>query len=175
MDLLALRKFDLAGPDAGVLMSPCETCNIEKLSIGQVVFTAVCAEHGGMSDDGTVFRLGGATTPAGSAAVIIPPVSCGMRQSGWAWTPMCAAPPTSCINCCCRADCRRRSCRRCSGPRRARSKVAKLGWFYFTIARQEHFGSVPVMMSRTGFTGELGIEIFCYPKDAPEIFDAIWV
>jgi len=29
-------------------------------------------------------------------------------------------------------------------------------------------------VSRTGYTGELGYEIFCHPKDAEEIWDAIW-
>ena len=30
------------------------------------------------------------------------------------------------------------------------------------------------MVSRTGYTGELGFEIFCHPKDAPEVWDAVW-
>ncbi len=29
-------------------------------------------------------------------------------------------------------------------------------------------------MSRTGYTGELGYEIFCHPKDAATVFDAVW-
>ena len=29
-------------------------------------------------------------------------------------------------------------------------------------------------MSRTGYTGELGYEIFCHPKDALAVFDAVW-
>jgi aminomethyltransferase len=31
---------------------------VKKLSQGQVVYSAMCYEHGGMIDDGTVFRLG---------------------------------------------------------------------------------------------------------------------
>lgn len=30
------------------------------------------------------------------------------------------------------------------------------------------------MISRTGYSGELGYEIFCHPKDAVEIFDRVW-
>ena len=30
------------------------------------------------------------------------------------------------------------------------------------------------MVSRTGYSGELGYEVFCHPKDAIEVFDAIW-
>ena len=31
-----------------------------------------------------------------------------------------------------------------------------------------------MIVSRTGYTGELGYEVFCHPKDAPEVWDAIW-
>ena len=30
------------------------------------------------------------------------------------------------------------------------------------------------MISRTGYTGELGYEIFCHPKDAPAVWDTVW-
>ena len=32
--------------------------DVKKLAIGGIVYTAMCYEHGGMIDDGTVFRLG---------------------------------------------------------------------------------------------------------------------
>ena len=31
-----------------------------------------------------------------------------------------------------------------------------------------------IVVSRTGYTGELGYEIFCHPKDALAVFDAVW-
>jgi len=31
-----------------------------------------------------------------------------------------------------------------------------------------------VVISRTGYSGELGYEVFCHPKDAAEIFDHVW-
>jgi len=30
------------------------------------------------------------------------------------------------------------------------------------------------VISRTGYSGELGYEVFCHPKDAAEVFDAVW-
>jgi aminomethyltransferase len=30
------------------------------------------------------------------------------------------------------------------------------------------------MVSRTGYSGELGYEVFCHPDDAPAVWDAIW-
>ena len=52
--------------------------------------------------------------------------------------------------------------------------VSELGWFRFTIGRIGGFEGAPVVVSRTGYTGELGYEIFCHPKDALTVFDAIW-
>ncbi len=57
MDLSPLRKFEVTGPDAEALLQYCLTRDIRKLSPGQVVYTAMCYENGGMIDDGTVFRL----------------------------------------------------------------------------------------------------------------------
>ena len=58
MDLSPLRKFEVTGPDAESLLQYALTRNVRKLAIGQVVYTAMCYEHGGMIDDGTLFRLG---------------------------------------------------------------------------------------------------------------------
>jgi aminomethyltransferase len=56
----------------------------------------------------------------------------------------------------------------------AQPALAELGWFRFTIGRIGGFDGVPVVVSRTGYTGELGYEVFCHPKDALTVFDAIW-
>src|SRR5260370_35806158 len=59
MDLSPLRKFEVVGPDAEALLQAAVTRNIRKLAEGQVVYTAVCNETGGVLDDATGFRLGG--------------------------------------------------------------------------------------------------------------------
>ena len=33
---------------------------------------------------------------------------------------------------------------------------------------------IPLVVSRTGYTGELGYEVFCHPRDAPAVWDTIW-
>ena len=58
MDLSPLRKWEILGPDAGALVQYAVTRDITRLSDGQVVYTAMCNETGGMIDDATVFRLG---------------------------------------------------------------------------------------------------------------------
>ena len=52
--------------------------------------------------------------------------------------------------------------------------IEDLKWFNFNISRlNDHLG-IPVMLSRTGYTGELGYEVYCHPKDGPKVWDAIW-
>ena len=59
MDLSPLRKFEVTGPDAEALLQYCaDARHPQAFASGQVVYTAMCYEHGGMIDDGTVFRLG---------------------------------------------------------------------------------------------------------------------
>jgi aminomethyltransferase len=49
-----------------------------------------------------------------------------------------------------------------------------LNGFRFNIARIEHETGTPIVISRTGYTGELGYEIWCHPKDAAEVWDKVW-
>ena len=52
--------------------------------------------------------------------------------------------------------------------------LEELPWFRFAIGRIGTFDGAPLVVSRTGYTGELGYEIFCHPKDAETVFDAVW-
>ncbi len=56
----------------------------------------------------------------------------------------------------------------------AQTAIAELDWFRFTVGRIGGFEGAPLVVSRTGYTGELGYEIFCHPKDAETVYDAIW-
>ena len=51
--------------------------------------------------------------------------------------------------------------------------VGELGWFRFAVARLGGPTGAPLVVSRTGYTGELGFEIFCHPKDAEAVWDAV--
>jgi len=173
MDLSPLRKYEVTGPDAEELMQLGVTRNMKKLAVGQVVYTAMCYEHGGMIDDGTVFRLGDTNfrwvggnddsglwlkqlaKDKGLNAWVRPSTDqlCNVAVQGRVskeilsqviWTP--PTQPT----------------------------VDELGWFRFTVARLGDFHGPACVVSRTGYSGELGYEVFCHPKDAVEIFDAIW-
>src|SRR4029453_18678213 len=50
--------------------------------------------------------------------------------------------------------------------------VEDLGYFRF-FPHQVHVGRVPVWVSRTGYSGELGYEVFCEPDYAEELWGVI--
>ena len=52
--------------------------------------------------------------------------------------------------------------------------IEELGWFRLTVARIGDDQGIPLVVSRTGYTGELGFEVFCHPDDAPEVWDAVF-
>ena len=60
------------------------------------------------------------------------------------------------------------------GLRLLNQQISELQWFRFSIARIDDHIGIPIIVSRTGYTGELGFEIWCHPKDAPKVWDKVW-
>jgi folate-binding Fe-S cluster repair protein YgfZ len=57
IDISPLFKYRVTGPDASRLVDRIITRDVRKISVGQVVYTPWCDEHGKVIDDGTVSRL----------------------------------------------------------------------------------------------------------------------
>ena len=173
MDLSPLRKFEVTGPDAEALMQYTLTRNIRKQAVGQVVYTAMCYEHGGMVDDGTLFRLGhdnfrwvGGDEYSGvwlreQAEKL--GLKVWVRSSTDQMHNIAVQGPKS-----------RDILKEIIWTPPAQTSLEELDWFRFTIGRIHEFEGAPVIVSRTGYTGELGYEIWCHPKDAKTVFDAVW-
>jgi aminomethyltransferase len=50
----------------------------------------------------------------------------------------------------------------------------ELKWFRFCVGRLGDYAGIPVVVSRTGYSGELGYEVWCHPDDGPAVWDALW-
>ncbi|MEM7209715.1 MAG: DUF1989 domain-containing protein [Pseudomonadota bacterium] len=173
IDLSPLRKYEVLGPDAEKLLQTCVTRNIRKLAVGQVVYTAMCYETGGMIDDGTVFRLGpdnfrwiGGCDSSGNW----------LRQQAQelglhAWV---RNSTDQLHNVQVQGPNSRDILKQIVWTRPDQATVEELEWFRFSVARIGDEHGIPLIVSRTGYTGELGYEVFCHPKDAPAVWDAIW-
>ncbi|KQZ86381.1 aminomethyltransferase [Mesorhizobium sp. Root157] len=173
MDLSALRKFEVTGPDAEALLQYTLTRDVKKLGVGQVVYTAMCYEHGGMIDDGTLLRLGqdnfrwiGGDDYSGEwlretaqklgLKVLV-------RSSTDQMHNIAVQGPNS-----------RAILKEVIWTQPHQPALEEVEWFRFTVGRIGGANGAPVVVSRTGYTGELGYEVWCHPRDAETVFDAVW-
>jgi aminomethyltransferase len=173
MDLSPLRKFEVTGPDAESLLQYALTRNVRKLAVGQVVYTSMCYEHGGMIDDGTLFRLGDNNFRwiggDGYGGIWLREQAQKLGLKAWV-----RSSTDQLHNVALQGPKSRDILREVIWTPPAQPSLDELGWFRFTIGRIGGFDGAPVVVSRTGYTGELGYEIFCHPKDALTVFDAVW-
>ncbi len=173
MDLSPLRKFEITGPDAEALLQYCMTRNIRKLSTGQVVYTALCYEHGGMIDDGTVYRLGQDNFRwiGGSDLSGIWLREQAEKLGFKAWV---RSSTDQMHNIAVQGPKSRDLLKDIIWTPPTQPALTQLGWFRFAVARIKEFSGPAIVVSRTGYSGELGYEIFCHPKDGEEVFAAVW-
>jgi aminomethyltransferase len=160
-DLTPMVKYRVAGPDALPYLNRLVTRDVAKLKPNRVAYCVWCNDAGHLIDDGTIFRLGEGEYRICTAE----------RQIDWLLdsaigfdveigevTEQIAAlavqGPTSCAV--------------LKGV--GLQGVEKLKPFeigYFTL------GPAQVMVSRTGFTGDLGYELWMDPEAAEAVWDAL--
>ena len=172
-DLSPLRKFEITGPDAENLMQLTLTRDIKKLSIGQIVYSAMCYENGCMIDDGTLLRLG-----KDNFRWI------GGQEYGGTWLKEQAkkkkfkvwikSSTDQISNIAVQGPNSRKILEKFVWTPDTQPSINELQWFRLTIARIDGVTGTPIIVSRTGYTGELGFEIWCHPKDSIEVWDKVW-
>lgn len=174
MDLSPLRKWEVLGPDAEAFLQAVVTRNIRKLAVGQITYTAMCHETGGMIDDATVMRLGDDNFRFVGGD---PYDGVWLREKAeeLGFDRVWIKDSTDQIHNIA-----------VQGPRSqdilaeliwtpgTQPAFTDLGWFRFTIGRLGDEQGMALIASRTGFTGELGYELWCHPDDAPTLWDAVW-
>ena len=173
IDLSPLRKFEVTGPDAEELLQYCLTRDVRKLSTGQVVYSAMCYENGGMIDDGTLFRLGDKNFRwiGGDDFSGVWLRQQAEKKGFKAWV---RSSTDQMHNIALQGPKSRDILKDMIWTAPRQPTIGELEWFRFTVGRIGGFEGAPVVVSRTGYTGELGYEIFCHPKDALAVFDSVW-
>jgi aminomethyltransferase len=172
IDLSPLRKWEILGPDAEALVQRTVTRDIRKLAVGQVVYTALTNETGGMIDDATVFRLGqdnfrfvGGDEYDG---VWLRELADRGKLKAW------VKPSTDELhNLALQGPLSRDALKQIVWTPPTQTSLEELKWFRFTIGRIGAHDGIPIIVSRTGYTGELGYEIWCHPSDGERVWDAI--
>jgi len=161
LDITPLYKYDIKGPDAGVFLARIWTRDISTIGRGRVVYSAMCDERGFVLDDGTVARIGEDH------------YRCTSSEPWLAWFLSHSRGFDVEITDTSDAICGLAL----QGPR-ARAILKGITEFdmdkmRFFRMRKTTVGGVPAWVSRTGYTGDLGYEIFCENEHALALYDAI--
>jgi aminomethyltransferase len=166
-DEAALRKWDMKGPDALKLADALFTNDMAALEVGQVRYGAICDDDGLMIMDGTIFKYSDdhcfSITSYDSDLDHFKQVAAD-RGLDVEVTDMTAQMP--------HLQVQGPLAREVLGPITEGADVRELRYFRF-IPDGVTVGGVPVMLSRTGYSGELGFELYCSPDDAAALWNAI--
>ena len=172
IDLAPLRKFEVYGQDAEALMQYAITKDVRKLAIGQVVYSAMCYDNGCMVDDGTLFRLDennfrwiGGSDDGGKLLRKI------ANEKGF--DVRVKSSTDQLHNVAVQGPKSRETLEKIIWTPKLQTSLEDLKWFRFTIGRIGGEFGIPVMVSRTGYSGELGYEVFAHPNDCEDVWDAI--
>ena len=161
IDVTPLMKYIIKGPDASRLLDRVTTRNIQKLSVGQVYYTGWCDDEGKLIDDGTVARLDETTfrlTAAEPNLRWLMMNAVGLDVEFEDQTDSVASLSLQGPN------------SRSVLKRVCESSVDELKYFRLM---ENKLDGVEVTISRTGYTGDLGYEIWMDAKDALQVWDAL--
>jgi aminomethyltransferase len=161
IDVSPLYKYLVGGPDAARLLDRMVTRDVTKCRLGQVMYTPWCDSHGKMIDDGTISRLDGQLYRVTSA------------EPNLRWLTLNGAGMDVAIE----EVSERTAALALQGPlsRTILEQVCAFdlsGLKYFRLLQTAARG-IPVTISRTGYTGDLGFELWVDAVHAVPLWDAL--
>lgn len=161
IDVSPLFKYHLHGPDAQALVDRVITRDASKMAVGQVYYTPWCDDDGKVIDDGTVARLGAdrfRMTAADPNLRWLIEHAHGLDVAVEDVTEQVAALALQ-------------------GPSSARLLAAvsdvPIGSLKYFRAAAGTIAGVPVEVTRTGYTGDLGYEVWMPWDQALIVWDAL--
>jgi aminomethyltransferase len=161
IDVSPLFKYRMSGPDAATLINRIITRDITRVAVGQVIYCCWCDEQGKVIDDGTISRLSEdvyrwtAAEPnlrwfrQNSLGLDVKVDDISAELAALAIQGPTSAPLLQSL---------------------AGAQIAKLNYFRVTHAK---VAGVEVEVSRTGYTGDLGYEVWIPWNDAARVWDAL--
>lgn len=161
LDISPLYKYHIHGRDALKLLNRVVTRDVAKLAVGQVMYTPWCDDDGKVIDDGTVtrleenfYRLTAADPSLGWLEENAVRLEVTVQDVSDELASLALQGPTS------------------RDVLQALTDTNLSALKYFQLARANLEG-IPVAISRTGYTGDLGYEIWVEPSHAEALWDAL--
>jgi aminomethyltransferase len=161
IDVSPLYKYLIGGPDAAKLLDRVVTRDVMKMKVAQVGYTCWCDSHGKVIDDGTISRLGERQfrmTSADPSLRWLSENAVGMNVAIEDVSESTAALALQGPN------------SRIILEQLTQSDLSGLKYFRLTHTAAR---GIPVTISRTGYTGDLGYEIWVDAAQALPLWDAL--
>lgn len=164
-DFSTMGKIDIKGEDAKKFTQKMVVNDLDKLYPGKVMYTSMTTEEGGMYDDATVYCFNeehywivGSTAGRAKDVIRLEKYSKDMRAyvtdvtSAYGLLTIQGPKSRDLINSICSPN------------------LDDVKFYQF---KEIEIADCPIMASRTGFTGELGFELYILTEDCPDVWDAI--
>lgn len=160
-DVSPLFKYHVRGRDAGRLLDRVVTRDVSKCRRDQVLYTTWCDDDGKIIDDGTLARIGEDSYRLTAAMPTIDwlqdnalGLEVEIEDTTHDFGALALQGPTS----------------RDLLQQLTRTDLGRLPFFYQV---EDELAGAPVRIARTGYTGDLGFEIFVEAKYAERVWEAI--
>ena len=162
-DICPMQKYLIEGADALAMLDRMVTRDLNKLRINRVTYVAWCNDSGRMIDDGTIFRLGESKflLTCGS------PCLAWLRKSALGFNRLSIVEHTEAL-----------AALSLQGPT-SFAVLKAMGLEATSALKPFDIGHYPfvegeIMISRTGFTGDLGYELWIEPNLALTLWDRLY-
>ena len=164
-DICPMQKYLIEGADAETMLNRMVTRDIKKLDIDRVTYVCWCTDEGRMIDDGTIFKLADDRFMLTCGS----PCLAWLRKSSFGFRDIELSDISE-----------KTAALSFQGPmtcevlkKMGLSKIETLrpfGIMHFSFGDSDQ----QLMVSRTGFTGDLGYELWIKPELALELWDALY-
>lgn len=162
-DISPMQKYLVEGPDAKAMLNRMVTRNIANMKEERVTYVCWCTEEGRVIDDGTIFKLGAEKYMLTCGS----PSLAWLKKASYGFTQLTIEDRTDEI-----AALSLQGPTSCAVLRAMDLKdIETLKPFQI---RQYDFAGTTLMVSRTGFTGDLGYELWIEPGMAIELWDVLY-
>lgn len=162
LDVSPLFKYEIKGPDAKKLVNRIMTRNMSKCKVGQIMYGPWCDEQGFVIDEGTIARLDSDRFRITAAE----PNLHWFKDVGFGMDAQVSDISTELAALALQGPNSRSILNQVFGP----SHLDDLK--YYRMKHGQYDGST-IEISRTGYTGDLGFELWIEPQHALKLWDAV--
>ncbi|MBN2247312.1 MAG: glycine cleavage system aminomethyltransferase GcvT [Coriobacteriia bacterium] len=161
-DVSHMGEFRVFGFEAKAALQHIFTNDLDRIDgLGTALYTVMCDEDGGIIDDLIVYHTG--------ELEYLIVVNAANRETDWAWITGHLPETVEAVD-----ESDRTALIAVQGPEALRIVGELAGGSWTPPARfavvEAALGSIPVLLARTGYTGEDGVEVFCHESQAATVW-----